>query len=311
MLDFGALLFVGGEFRRDPHVALAQIIRVIARVLGQSAARDFHRAACHPIEKIVIMRNQDDPAFVIVEIVFEPVARFDIQMVGRLVEHHEVGALQQQLGEPDPHPDTAGKLGDVAGQIRSREPEPEEHRLGAALGRVEVVTFEFMEHIAEFVQGGVVPRSRGLVREDLFQFEPPLVDGAHLGQRGEGFLEHRTASHLGRVLRQVADTRALRMADAAGIRLDHAGNDFEQRRFASAVEAHEAHAVVVGHRTAHAVKDGAAAKELGDFIEGQHCLSAPIGENNPLSWQNRGVRKRPGSPAHQDGWAKPVASMAA
>ena len=65
----------------------------------------------------MVVRDQDDPAFVILQVFFEPVARLDIQMVGRLVEHQEVGPLQQQFGQRDAHPDAAGELGDVALQI--------------------------------------------------------------------------------------------------------------------------------------------------------------------------------------------------
>ena len=54
------------------------------------------------------------------EVILEPVARLDIEMVGRLVEHHEVGRVEQQLGERDAHPDAAGKFRDVAMQIALR-----------------------------------------------------------------------------------------------------------------------------------------------------------------------------------------------
>ncbi len=57
------------------------------------------------------MRDQDDAALVGDQVILEPVARLDIEMVGRLVEHHELGRVEQQFGQRDTHPDAAGKLG--------------------------------------------------------------------------------------------------------------------------------------------------------------------------------------------------------
>ncbi len=181
VLDFDALLFVCGQIRLKAAFALDQVERVIAVVLTQRAARDFHRAACDPIEKIMIMRDQDDPAFVILQVFFEPVARLDIQMVGRLVEHQEVGPLQEQFGQCDAHPDTARELGDVALQILFAKSQAKQYRRRAAVGIVEAVPFEFAEHVAQFLQRSVVIRSRMVGRENLFEFHPPPIMLAHLG----------------------------------------------------------------------------------------------------------------------------------
>ena len=44
------------------------------------------------------------------QIFFQPVAGFEIEMVGGLVEQQQVGLLQQQLGERDAHLPAAGKF---------------------------------------------------------------------------------------------------------------------------------------------------------------------------------------------------------
>ena len=43
------------------------------------------------------------------EVFFEPVARFEIEMVRRLVEEQQSGSCQQQLGERDAHLPAAGE----------------------------------------------------------------------------------------------------------------------------------------------------------------------------------------------------------
>ena len=51
------------------------------------------------------------------QVILQPVARLDVEMVGRLVEHHELGLIEQQLGQRDAHPDPAGKFRDIAMEI--------------------------------------------------------------------------------------------------------------------------------------------------------------------------------------------------
>ena len=103
------------------------------------------------IEKVMVMRDQDDAAFVVLQVIFEPVARFDIQMVGRLVEHQEVGrsrssfASAMRIRMP---PENS----DVTIQILFAKSQAKEHRRGAAVGIVEAVPFEFAEHVAQFLE---------------------------------------------------------------------------------------------------------------------------------------------------------------
>ena len=182
-----------------------------------SAPRATSTVFGHAVEKVVVMRDQDDPALVFFEIFFEPVARLDIEMVGRLVEHQEIGPLQQQLRQRDPHPDAAREFRDVAGEILFAKAQPEQHRRRAAVGVVKAMALEFAQHVAEFFQRGVVRRSAMIAGEDLLQFDPAAVVLAHLGQCRERFVEHRTAAHLGRVLMQIADARALRPRNAATV----------------------------------------------------------------------------------------------
>ena len=49
------------------------------------------------------------------EELLEPVARVEIEVIGRLVEQQQIGRAQQQLGEGEPHLPAAGQvLGHVA-----------------------------------------------------------------------------------------------------------------------------------------------------------------------------------------------------
>ncbi len=191
-------------------------------------------------------------------------------MVGRLVEHHELGRVEQEFGERDAHPDAAGKFGDVAGEIFFGEAQAEQHRRGAALGAVEVVMLELGQHLAQFLERGVVRRPRMLMRENLFDFLAPHVERLHPIERRQRLAQHRASAHLGSVLRQVADAGALRTRDSARVERHHFGDHFEQRGLAGAVESDQADPSVVAHRPADAVEDLAAPVGLGKVVETKH-----------------------------------------
>ena len=163
------------------------------------------------------MRDQDDPALVGDQIILEPVARLDVEMVGRLVEHHELGRVEQEFRQRDAHPDAAGKFGDVAAEVFVGEAQPEQHRGGAAFSAVEVVTLELGQHLAQFLERGVVRRPGMLVGENLLDFLAPQVERLHPIERRQRLAQHGPAAHLGRVLRQVSDAGALRTGDTARV----------------------------------------------------------------------------------------------
>ena len=139
------------------------------------------------------MRDQDDPALVRAQVVLEPVARLDVEMVGRLVEHHEVGRVEQQLGQRDSHPDAAGEFGDVAAEVFVGEAQPEQHRGGAALGAVKVVPLELGQHLAQFLERGVVRRPGMLAGENLLDFLAPQIERLHPVERRQRLAQHGPA----------------------------------------------------------------------------------------------------------------------
>ena len=71
-----------------------------------------------------------------------------------------------------------------------------------------------------------------------------VFERAQVGEDGHAFGEHGAAGKREAFLRQVADGDALLGGDGAGIEALDAGQHFEQRRFAGAVGAHDAGALV-------------------------------------------------------------------
>jgi len=213
--------------------------------------------------------------------------RASISVIGRLVEHHELGRVEQEFRQRNSHPDSARKFGDVAAEVFIGEAQPEQHRRGAAFGAVKLVPFELGQHLAQFLQRGVVRRPGMFVGENLLDFLAPQVERLHPVERRQRLAQHGPAAHLRSVLRQVSDAGALGTGDSARIQRDHFRDHLEQRRFASAVKPDQAHPPVVGHRPAHPVEDLAAPVGLGKVVETKHgkkrILSAALACRKRLS----------------------------
>ena len=96
------------------------------------------------VEKIAVVGDQHKSVGIVAEIFFQPVAGFEIKMVGGFVEQQQVGLLQQQLGQRDAHLPAAGKFFGLAGPVFFAKPKPGEHRADLRLDGVSVAGGEFV-----------------------------------------------------------------------------------------------------------------------------------------------------------------------
>ena len=158
----------------------------------------------------------------------------------------------------------------VADKVLLGKAEPEQHRGGAALGAVEVVVLELGQHLAEFLECGVVRRPRMLAREYLLDFLAPRSSACIRSSAASVSRSTELPAHLGRVLRKVADAGALRPGDSSRVERHHFRDHLQQRRFARAVEPDQADPSVVVHRPADAVENLAAPVGLGEVVETKH-----------------------------------------
>ena len=183
-LELVVLLLLALAEQLHARLALLQVRGVVADVVGQRAHADLGDARHHRVEEEAVVRDQDDRVRVGREVFLEPVARFEIEMVGRLVEQQQAGASEQQLGERDAHLPAARERLAGAVEVRRREAEPAQH--GRDL-QIDAVAFEPPElllqiavarqHRRVLVVVGVVVSEAVLDRGNL---------GAHVEQRLEG-----------------------------------------------------------------------------------------------------------------------------
>ena len=109
-------------------VALDDVMRVVAGVIGQLAQVEIGDARDDGVEKEAIVRHEDDCVRVRREIFLEPVARLEVEMVGRLVEQQQRRPAEQQLREREPHlPSARQRIGRLLERLVG-EPETAQHR---------------------------------------------------------------------------------------------------------------------------------------------------------------------------------------
>ena len=144
LLDAFALVAVRGFQLLAPLRLLRQILVVVAGVEEDLLVPDLDRLLHRHIEKVAIVRDQHERVRIVVEILFQPVARFEIEMVGRLVEQQQVRFLQQQLRQRDAHLPAAGELVGQPRPVFFAEAETSQHRSDFGLDRVAVARPEFV-----------------------------------------------------------------------------------------------------------------------------------------------------------------------
>ena len=183
------------------------------------------------------MADQEQRAFVGLQQLFEQFEGFDVEVVGRFVENQHVGRLGEQAGEQQ-------AVALAAGQRTDRRPRP---------FRREQEVFE----VADDVLAGAADLDVIRARRN------------HVGQR-------RVRIELGTELVEVGDFHLRALAHDAGIRLQLAEDEAEQRRLAGAVGADQADLVATldaGGKVAH---DLALAISLVDMLQLGDQLAALV-----------------------------------
>ena len=141
-------------------VFLREIFGVVALVDGEALVPDLDGAVDGDVEEIAVVGDEDVAEGIVLEVVLKPVAGFEIEMVGGLVEKQQIGLGEQQFGQRDAHLPAAGELIGLARPVFFAEAEAGEH--GAHL-RVERVAVEGVEALLQHgvaLGGGCVFRAR-------------------------------------------------------------------------------------------------------------------------------------------------------
>ena len=103
MLDMLALVLVGRGQLRSALLFLRQILLVVAVVNVQRLVPYLDGLVDGHVEKVAVVGDEDVAIGIVVEVPLQPIAGFEVEVVGGLVQQQQAGFLQQQLGQRDAH----------------------------------------------------------------------------------------------------------------------------------------------------------------------------------------------------------------
>ncbi|MNQ01434.1 hypothetical protein D3C85_140940 [compost metagenome] len=200
------------------------------------AAVQLQNPLCRVVEEVAVVGDGHHGAGEAQQELFQPVDRFRIQMVGRLVEQQHVGFRQQQLAQCHAALFTTGQHADGGVPWRQAQRVGGHFQLQIQIAAVGSRDDRFQACLfrGQGVEIGVFLGIRGVHGFQLgLRFK-------HFAQARFDFLAHGFCRVQLRFLRQVADVQARhRHGFALDVGVD-ACHDFQQGRFAGAVQAQHA-----------------------------------------------------------------------
>ena len=117
LLDHPLLVLVGGRLLGQALGAQRQILAVGHFIVMDVPQHDLHGARGHIVQELPVVADQQDGGAAPLQVILQPLDGLDVQVVGRLVEQHQVRAAEQDLGQLDAHvPALAESLG-LAAQL--------------------------------------------------------------------------------------------------------------------------------------------------------------------------------------------------
>ncbi len=215
LLDALALVAVSGFDLLAALLLLRQIFVVVAAVKVNALVPDLDDPVDRHVQKVAVVRNQHVGVGIVREIVFQPVAGFEIEMVGGFVEQQQIGLLQEQLGQRNAHLPAAGKFFGLAVPVVLAKAQAGKHGPDLRIERIAVARLEFV--LDAVVALGDLP----VFRRRVVHFRHARGQRFHLRFHGTQIVEdrhalgkHAAAGERKSILRQIADGRALGDADA-------------------------------------------------------------------------------------------------
>ena len=232
---------------------------VIAGIAVDHAVVHMGDAVDGGVEEFAVMRHQQDAAGIARQVLLEPQDRFEVEMVGRLVEQQQVGPVHQRARQVEAHAPAAGEAGHRAFQRVAGETQAVQQLRGARLGAVTVDGLEVLL--------GLEPRRVMLDdvifgRQDFFQLAQPDIAVQHELQRG--------LVGAGDLLFDIGDGLAALQRDLAAVGLELAANQAEQRGFAAAVLANQPDALVGERLQIRLLEQRYAALKVGQILDIEH-----------------------------------------
>ncbi len=250
---------------------LDQIFVVIAVIEIYFLVPEFHHFADGDVKEITVVRDQDVAERVVGEVRLQPIAGFQVEVIGGLVEQQQVGFFKQQLGESEAHLPAAGEFLGVADPVFLAEAKTVEHRADLGFDGVTVAIPKLAIDVMKAVGGSGVFGTGGVeLSQTLVQGFEFALHVAQVVEDGHAFGEDGAAGEREAVLREVTETDTLGKSDGAVIEAFQAAEDLQQRRFTGAVGADQAGAFLGGDQPIAVVEQKFGAESFSGALKLNH-----------------------------------------
>jgi hypothetical protein len=221
-------------------------LRVVALPLGQALVRDVQHLGDGAVQELQVVADHQDGAGEALELVEQPALGRTVEMVGRLVQDHQLGLLEEHAHEVDPAPLAAREGFDVLQEELLAQTEAIGQSGHHRFGLVAPVALELLLQVGEELD---VLRRR-VVGHGLAGRAHRLVEHVEAAGR-EDVGETRWAPARGpRRPAPGGGTRTIPAADVAPmakLRGRLTDDDGDERRFAGAVAADQADLLARSH----------------------------------------------------------------
>ncbi len=185
--------------------ALLFLLFLFFEVVGIAPGKTLHRAAInfddatgHTIQKVAVVRDEQERARVLREVGFKPRHGINIEMIGRLIEDQQIRAHDERMGQGDAFALTAGERRHLGSGVIDAE--LGQHHLGVRLQVPTTSRFELMGEIRDATEQHFI---RAFVRRQLAASRFVIVQHLHrLAARRKNHVQHFRFRIEGRILRE-------------------------------------------------------------------------------------------------------------
>ncbi len=112
------------------------------------------------------------------QIFFQPVAGFKVEMVGGFIEQQQVGLLQQKFGQRQPHLPAAGEFAGLAIPILFAKPQAHQHPTHVGFDRISPVCLKLM------LEAVITVGDAGIFRAGVIELGDAVEQRLHLQLHG-------------------------------------------------------------------------------------------------------------------------------
>ena len=183
------------------------------------------------------MRRDEHPAREPGQVLLEPQVRFEVEVVGRLVQEQQGRVPEQQPREARPHRPAAAELAHRPREVALLEPEAGEDRLRLVLPVVPTRGVQRHVELAETLQQPRLLRRVRLRRQRLPRRGDVGHERDHLRAGVQHLLEERLAIERRRLLPEIADRHPAPRGHVPRVRRRIPRQDVHERRLPGPVRA--------------------------------------------------------------------------